>query len=95
MATCHGETFDINMALSEVVRIRHYISRFIRRSLVLKIRPNTGQMIGTTDTMERRINMTKSEGPNYDCNFDFFSHSEKSHNGGKTWHIFLPKSEKD
>ena len=52
------------MMSSEVVRIRHHIHRFLRRSLVLKINPNTGQTLGTTDKIERRRNMAKSEGRN-------------------------------
>ena len=47
---------------SEVVRTRYYMPTFHRRSLVLKIKPNTGQTLGTTDNIERRKNMAKSEG---------------------------------
>ena len=55
-------TFDVNMTSSEVVCTHHNIRRFIRRSLVLKIKPSTGQTLGTTDKIERRRNMAKSEG---------------------------------
>ena len=72
MATCcHGE-FDVNMTSSEVVCTRHHIRRFLLRSLVLKIKPNTGQTIGNSDKIERRKNMAKSEGPNSDCNIEMF-----------------------
>ena len=54
MATWHDGTFDVNMTSSEVVRTRHHIRRFLRRYLVLKIKPNTGQTLGTTDKIERR-----------------------------------------
>ena len=62
MATCHDVTFDVNMTSLEVVRTRHHIGRFLCRSLVLKIKPNTGQTLGTTDKTERRKNIAKSEG---------------------------------
>ena len=58
------------MTSSEVVRTRHHIPRFIRRYLVLKIKPNTGQTLGTTDKRERRKYMAKSEEPNSDCNIE-------------------------
>ena len=62
MATwCDGK-FDVNMTSLEVVRTRHHIRRFLRRSLVLKIKLITGQTLGTTDKTERRNNMAKSEG---------------------------------
>ena len=64
MATWHDETFDVNMMSLEVVSTRHRIRRFLRRSPVLKIKPNIGQPLGTTDKRERRKNMAKSEGPN-------------------------------
>ena len=54
MATWHDGTFDVNMTSLEVVRTRNHIRRFLRRSLLLKIKPNTGQMLGTTDKIERR-----------------------------------------
>ena len=72
MATCHDGTFDVNMTSSEVVHTCHYIRRFLRRSLLLKIKPNTGQTLGTTEKIERRKNMAKSEGPNSDCNIEMF-----------------------
>ena len=62
MATRCDGTFDVNMTSSEVVRTRHHIRRFLCRSLVLKIKPNTGQTLGTTDKIKRRKNMDKSEG---------------------------------
>ena len=65
------------MTSSEVVRKRHNISRFLSRSMLLKIKTNTGQTLGTTDKRERRKNMDKSEGPNSDCIIEFFSKSEK------------------
>ena len=61
MATWCDGTFDVNMTSSEVVRTRHHIRRFLRRSLALKIKPNTGQTLGNSDKIERR-NMDKSEG---------------------------------
>ena len=39
---------------SEVVHTRHRIRRFLRRSLVLKIKPNIGQTLGNSDKIERR-----------------------------------------
>ena len=62
MATWHDGTFDVNMTSSEVVCTRRHICRFLRRSLVLKIKPSTCQTLGTTDKIERRKNMVKSEG---------------------------------
>ena len=70
MATSHDGTFYVNMTSSEVVRTRHHMRRFLRKSLVLKIKPNTGQTLGTTDKIERSKNMVKSEGPNSDCNIE-------------------------
>ena len=49
MATWCDGTFDVNMTSSEVVRTRHHIRRFLRRSLVLKIKLNTGQTFGNSD----------------------------------------------
>ena len=72
----------------EVVRTRHHIRRFIGRYLVMKIKPNTVQTLGTTENMERRKNMAKSESTSSDFNIKFFSKSEKVHDGGQTWHIF-------
>ena len=46
----------------EVIRTRHHIRRFLRRSLVLKFKPNTCQTTDTMDNIERRRNMAKSEG---------------------------------
>ena len=54
MATWHDGTFDVKMMSSEFVRTRHRICRFLRISLVLKINPNTGHTLGTTDKIERR-----------------------------------------
>ena len=51
MATLHDGTFDVNMTVSEVLRTRHHIRRFIRRSLVLKIKRNTGQTLRTMDNI--------------------------------------------
>ena len=62
MATWCDGSFDVNMMSSEVVRTRHHIRRFLRRYLVLKIKLNTGQTLGTTDKIKRRKNMAKSEG---------------------------------
>ena len=50
------------MMSSEVVHTHHYIHGFLRRFLVLKIKPNTGQTLGTTDKRERRKFMAKSIG---------------------------------
>ena len=60
------------MMSSKRVCTRHYICRFLRRSLVLKIKSNTGQTLGNSDKIERRKNMAKSEGPNSDCNIEIF-----------------------
>ena len=38
------------MTSSEVVRTRYHIRRFLRRSLVLKIKPNTGQKLEALQT---------------------------------------------
>ena len=62
MSTGKDGTFDANMTSPEVVHTRNHICRFLRISLVLKIKPNTGQMLGTTDKRERRKNMAKSVG---------------------------------
>ena len=43
MAIWHHGTFDVNMTSSKVVRTRHHVLRFLRRSNVLKIKPSTGQ----------------------------------------------------
>ena len=59
------------MTSSEVVLRRHHMHKFLRRYLLLKIKPNTLQMLGTTDKRERIKNMAKSEGPNSDCNIEF------------------------
>ena len=72
MATCHDGIFDVNMTSLEVVRTHNQIRGFLRRSLLLKIKPNTGQTLGTTEKRERRKNMAKSEGPNSDCNIEIF-----------------------
>ena len=72
MATFHDGNFDVNMTSSEVVRTRHHICRFLCRSLVLNIKPSTGQTLVTTDKGGRRKNMAKSEGPNSDCNIEIF-----------------------
>ena len=61
MATWRDGTFDVNMTSSEVVRRRHHIRRFLRRSLVLKIKPISGQKLGTTDKRERKKYMAESE----------------------------------
>ena len=76
------------MTSLEVVCTGHYIRRFLRRSLVLKIKLNTRQTLSTTDKIERRKNMANSEGPNSDCSIDILFKSEKAHHGGQTWHIF-------
>ena len=62
LATWQDGTFDVNMMLSEVVRKRHHIHRNLCISLVLKIKTNTGHMLGTTDKRKRRRNMAKYEG---------------------------------
>ena len=72
MANYQDGNFYVNMTSTEVVHTRHHINRFIHRSLVLKIKPSTGQTLGTTDKRERRINMANSEGPNSDCNIEIF-----------------------
>ena len=50
------------MMSSEVIHTHHYIHWFLRRFMFLKIKPNTGQTLGTTDKMERRKFMAKSIG---------------------------------
>ena len=95
MATWHDETFDVNMTSSEVVRKRHHIRTFLHISLVLKIKPNTGQTLGTMDKIERRKNMAKSEGPNSECNIEIFSKSKKSSQWRTNMAHFLPKSDKE
>ena len=49
------------MASMEVVRKRHDMRRFLPKFMVLNIKLNTGQTPGTTDNIERRINMAKYE----------------------------------
>ena len=61
---------NVNMTSLEVVRTVDHIRRFLRRYLVLKIKPSTGQTPDTTDKRERRKNMAKSKGPNSDCNIE-------------------------
>ena len=51
----------INMTSSKGVCTRHHICRFLRRYLILKINPNTGQTPGTKAEGEK-TNMDKSEG---------------------------------
>ena len=87
MATWHDGTFDVNMTSSEVVRTRHHIRGFLRRYLVLKIKTNIGQTLGTTDKREIRKIWLSLNGPILTVILNF-SRSEKSHNGGQTWHIF-------
>ena len=72
MATWCDGIFDVNMTSSKVVRTRHHIRRFLRRSMGLKIKLNTGQTFDISDKIERRKNMTKSEGPNSYCNIEIF-----------------------
>ena len=62
MATWQDGTFDGNMTSSSGVYTRHRLRMFLRRSLLLKIKPSTGQTLGTTDKRERRKNMAKSVG---------------------------------
>ena len=54
MATCQDGTLDVNMTLWKVVRTCHHICRLIRRSMLLKIKPNTDQTPGTTDKIEEK-----------------------------------------
>ena len=54
--------FGTYMMSSEVVHTHHHIRGFLRKSLVLRIKPNTGQTLGTTDKRERRKHMAKSIG---------------------------------
>ena len=51
----------INMMSSKGVRTRNNMRRFLRRSLILKIHPNTCQTPGTTAEGKNK-NMAKSEG---------------------------------
>ena len=88
MATWCDGTFDVNMMSSEVVRTRHHIRRFIRRSLVLKIKPSIGQTFGNSDNIERRKIWLSLRDPILTVTLKIFSKSEKAHNGGQTWHIF-------
>ena len=62
MANWHDGNFYVNITSSEIVCRRHHIRRFLRRPLLVKIKPNTGQTLGTTDKREIRRNMIKSEG---------------------------------
>ena len=62
MATWHDGNFDVNITWSESLCRHHHIRGFIHRPLVVKIKPNTGQTLGTTDKREIRRNMIKSEG---------------------------------
>ena len=54
MDNWHDGAFDVNMTSSEVVLTHHHRCRFLRRYLVLKIKPNTGQKLGNTDKREIR-----------------------------------------
>ena len=54
MATWHDGDFDVIMTSLEVVCTHYHICGFLRRYLLLKIKPNTGQTLGTTDKRERR-----------------------------------------
>ena len=47
MATSHDGNFDVKTTSSEVIRICHRIRGFLRGSLVLKIKPKTGQTLPT------------------------------------------------
>ena len=49
-----------NMTSSKRVRTRHHICRFLRKSLVLKIHTNTGQMPSRHGQGRGRKNMAKS-----------------------------------
>ena len=60
------------MTSSEVVHTHHHKRKFIRRYLVLKIKANTGQTLGTTDKREVIENISKSKGPNSECNIEIF-----------------------
>ena len=62
MANLKDGDFNVNMMSSEFVRTRHHIRRFLRRSMVLKIKPNTGQTLGTMDKRERGESIDKSVG---------------------------------
>ena len=52
MATWQDGTFDVIMTSSEVVCTHHHICGFLCRPLVLEIKPNTGQTLGTTNKRE-------------------------------------------
>ena len=47
---------------SKGVCTRHHMGWFLRKSVVPKIKLKTGQTPGTTDKIERRKYMAKSEG---------------------------------
>ena len=79
----YGQMY-VNMTSAKLARTRHHIRRFPRRSLVLKIKPNIGQTIGTTDKRERRKNIAMSEGPNSDCNIEIFLYCKDE----KSDHVF-------
>ena len=51
----------VNMTSSKGVRTCHHMRRFLRRSLILKVHPNTGQTPGTAAEGEK-TNIAKSEG---------------------------------
>ena len=76
------------MASSEVIHTLHHIRGFIGRYLVLKIKPNIGQTLGTTDKSEIRKIWLSLRGPILTVILIFLIKSEKDHNGGQTWHIF-------
>ena len=80
VAIWQNGTFDLNMTPSEVVRTRHHIRRFLRISLVLKIKPNIGQTPGTTEKIERRKIWLSLRGPILTVILKIFSKSEKVHN---------------
>ena len=88
MATWQDGNFEINMMSSEVVITRHHISRFLHRSPLLKIKPNTCQTPGTTDKIEKKIWLSL-RGQILNVTLKYFSKYEKAHNGGQTWNIFF------
>ena len=54
MVTCqYGQTYK-HITSSKTVRTRHYIRRFLRRYLVLKIHPNAGQTPGTGEEGKKK-----------------------------------------
>ena len=66
----NGQTYK-NMAPSKGICTCHHLHKFLCIYLVLKIYPNSGQMLGTT-AEGKRENMSKSEAAHSHCDLEFF-----------------------